>query len=560
MSPLTDFEVPLNQLRWSCKSIEGDICGTADAEAISEIIGQDRAIDAIKLGLRIEQPGYNVFIVGYSGTGRTTTIKHMLQSLGLEDGAKPEDLCYVNNFSNPDTPRALLFPAGVGAQFRDEMQNMIQRLRGSIPDLLESDELRARRKEIIETFEEKQKELLRNFEKDVKAKDFAMTQVQMGGITRPDVSPVIGGQPVPIAELEAKTEAGEFPQERYDQIKKTHDEFTEEMIQIFKKTRENQKQLSKELEKLHVDAVGPIVYESIESIKSEFKADKLEEYLTEVSDSIMKNLARFQQRPDDQNQSPLPVETPEQNTFTEYSVNLVVDNSKADNRPIVTEINPSFKNLFGSIERVADQRGFWRTDFTRIKPGALHRANGGYLILDALDALTEPGVWQGLKRSLRSGKLEIQGYDPFYMFSQTALKPEPIDLKVQVIMIGMPEVYYLLFRLDPDFRKIFKVKADFDTVMDLNQSNLGKYNSFARRMVDDFDLLPFDKDGIGALVEYGVRLAGRNNKLSTRFNLIADIMREASYWAREANSSEVNGQHVDTAIAEWIRRMSLLED
>ncbi len=561
MTDLNKYEVPSKQLRWSCAEARDDICSTDDADALGEIIGQERAIEAIELGLRVEQPGYNVFVVGYSGTGRTTTIKQMLKEMGLQGGKIPDDFCYVNNFANADRPRVLRFSAGMGAKFRDEMKNMIERLREAIPGLMESDEMRNKRKEIIEEFEQKQKDLLREFEKEVKERGFTMTQVQMGNMVRPDVAPVISGEPTQLSELETKTEAGEFPKERYEELKKAYDELAEGMVKVFKATRANQKELQEQLERLKIDAVGPVVFEGIDSIKQEFKADGLEEYLSEVHEHIVKNVQHFHgESKEEPSPQQMMMARAQRDPFADYEVNVIVDNSKTNERPIVTEVNPNYKNLFGTIERVVDQRGFWRTDFSRIKAGALHRANGGFLVLDAMDALTEPGVWQGLKRALRNNKLEMQGYDPFSMFSQSALKPEPIDLEVQVIMIGMPEIYYLLYRLDPDFQKIFKVKADFDTVMPMNEQNIRKYNSFARRLVDDFNLMPFTEEGMGGLVEYGVRLAGRQDKLSTRFNVIADIMREANYWAKEAGDKAVDNGHIEKAIDNWIRRVSMPED
>jgi len=560
MEPLMEFEIPVDQLRWRCRAESEDICSTGDIEPCGEIIGQERALDAIKLGLQIQQPGYNVFVVGHTGTGRTTTIKKMLEELELEDGKVLKDLCYVNNFENPDRPRSLQFPAGQGAKFRREMKRIVEHLRETIPGMMESDELRSRRKMIIEEFEEKQKDLIRNFEKGVKEKDFAMTQVQMGQMIRPDVNPIISGKPTPLAELEAKTEAGEFPKERYDLIKATYDELSEDMVQVFKQTRENQKLLSDRLERLHKDAISPVVSENITALRTEFTATGLDDYLSEVQESIIKNLDRFQRRDESQDQEDSTSQPNPSDQFFEYSVNLLVDNGKATTKPIITEINPNFKNIFGSIERVVDRQGFGRTDFTRIKPGALHCANGGYLVLDAYDTLIEPGVWQGLKRTLRSGKFEIQAYDPYFMSGSSALKPEPVELDLKVILIGMPEIYNLLFNLDTDFTKVFKVKANFDTVMDRSKDNIFRYNAFASKMVEEHHLLPFDKDGIAALIEYGMRLAGRQDKLSTRFNLITDVMREASYWAQQDGSGSVREKHVDNAIDQWIRRVSLVED
>lgn len=565
-SSISKFEVPRDKLRWTCKAADDIVCSTDNAEATTEIIGQERAVGAIRLGLGVQQPGYNVFIVGYSGTGRSTAIRKMLRDLGLEEGAKPQDVCYVNNFRNTDQPRSLLFPAGKGAEFRDEMKRMIDQLREAIPQLVESDDMRDRRKAIEKKYQKQQREKARSFEEKIEERNFAMTQTQIGPVKRPDVSPVISGEPTTMSDLESKTEAGEFPEERFEEIRKSYEELSDDMVRLFKELRDIQRDLQNELRQALIEEVTPIVDDAINAVREKSSAKGLDIYLDEVEDNIVNNIGRFSQtreQKEEQQQQVLAVQQqpgggePE---FVEYEVNLIIDNSNADGKPIVTEMNPNYHNLFGSIERTADPRGVVRTDFTKIKAGALHRANGGYLILDAMDALVEPGVWQGLKRSLRAGKLEIQAFDPFFMVSHSSLKPEPIDLNIQVIMIGQPELYYMLYHMDPDFSKIFKVKAEFDTSMNLNDDNLSKYSSFARKIVDDNELLHFNREGMEAIVEHGVRLAGRKNKISTRFHVLKDIMREASHWARQAGAESVSAEHVEKAYDQWIYRVSLLED
>ncbi len=564
---LSKYEVPIEKLRWVCDADKDIVCSTDDAKASNEIIGQERAVDAIRLGLQVEQPGFNVFIVGYTGTGRSSAIRKMLKDLGLEKGDRPEDVCYVNNFKNNDQPRSLTFPAGEGARFRDEIKDMIDQLREGIPQLVESDEMRRRQKSIVQKYENEQKDHLRRFEEKVKERDFAMTQTQYGSMARPDISPVIGGEPTSLSKLEAKTEAGEFPRERFEEIKKIYDELEDDMVRLFKKIRNIQRDMRKELRSALNEAVTPIVSDAIDSIKEQFEAEGLEDYLDEVKENILDNLEKFgqteeqkQRQRQEQPQLAALAQMAGQDTFKDYEVNVLIDNSKTKGKPIITEVNPNYRNIFGSIERNGDPRGMARTDFTRIKSGALHRANGGYLILDALDVLTEPGVWQGLKRSLRSGKLEIQAYNPLFMFSHSTLKPEPVELNVQVILIGMPQLYHLLYHLDPDFSKIFKVKAEFDTEMDITDENLTKYGAFARKIVDDNNLMPFDREGMEAIIEHGVRLAGRKNKISTRFHVIKDIMRESNHWAGQENAEKVSGKHVKKAIDEWIRRVSMVRD
>lgn len=246
--------------------------------------------------------------------------------------------------------------------------------------------------------------------------------------------------------------------------------------------------------------------------------------------------------------------------LTEFQVNVIVDNSETKGAPIVIETNPTYRNLFGTMERSVDRSGIWRTDFTKIRAGALLQANGGYLVVNALDALIEPGVWPALKRTLRNRIFEMQTYDPFYFITTSVLKPEPIEIDVKVVMIGDAFLYQLLYYRDEDFKKIFKVKADFDSVMPKEKKNVMEYASFIKKICSGENLIPFDSTGVAGVVEFGVRLAGRQSKLSTRFTFIADLIREASYWTKKDKSKYVTRKHVEKAIDEWIRRVSLIED
>jgi ATP-dependent Lon protease len=247
-------------------------------------------------------------------------------------------------------------------------------------------------------------------------------------------------------------------------------------------------------------------------------------------------------------------------TFTEYQVNVLVDNSETKGAPIIVETTPNYRNLFGTIERVVERSGIWKTDFFHIKAGSFLRANGGYLIFNALDALMEPGVWPALKRTLKNQIIEMQTYDPFYFFSTSALKPEPIECNTKVIMIGETQIYYLLYSLDDDFKKIFKIKADFDSVTNKDTEKIRQYASLIRKICDEEKLKPLDRTGIAAVVEYGVRMAGRQKKLSTRFDLIADLLREANYWAMKDGSDIVTEKHVDKTIEKKVYRVNLIEE
>jgi ATP-dependent Lon protease len=306
--------------------------------------------------------------------------------------------------------------------------------------------------------------------------------------------------------------------------------------------------------------ISPAVKDSISDIKEKFNYEKVQQYLDEVQEDILANLGRFREK--EETPPPIPgLVIPQMvDSFSEYQVNVLVDNSETKGAPVIVETTPNYRNLFGTIERVVERSGIWKTDFLHIKAGSFLRANGGYLIFNALDALMEAWVWPALKRTLKNQIIEIQTYDPFYFFSTSALKPEPIECNTKVIMIGETQIYYILYSLDDDFKKIFKIKADFDSVMNKEDEKIQQYASFIRKICDEDKLRPFDNTGIAAVVEYGVRITGRQKKLSTRFYLIADLLREANYWAEKDGSDVVTEKHVDQAIEKKIHRVNLIEE
>ena len=337
-------------------------------------------------------------------------------------------------------------------------------------------------------------------------------------------------------------------------------ELVNELETIFKETRKSEKEIKEELSGLDHEVISPVVKDTISDIKEKFSPEKVQRYLEEVQEDILTNLGRFREK--EETPSPIPglVLPQPVESFSEYQVNVLVDNSETKGAPVIVEMTPNYRNLFGTIERVMDRSGFWKTDFHHIKAGSFLRANGGYLIFNALDALMEPWVWPALKRTLKNQVIEIQTYDPFYVFSTSALKPEPIECNVKVFMIGDSHLYHLLYSLDDDFKKIFKVKADFDSVMKKDSDKVQQYAAFVRKICDEGKLRPFDRSGVAAVVEYGVRMAGRQKKLSTRFHLIADLLREANYWAGKQGSEVVREEHVDKAIEKRIYRVNLIEE
>jgi len=553
-------EVPLEQLRWRCDPNTLAFETTEAIQPCQEIIGQERGLEAIRVGVDINSIGYNIFVTGLAGTGRFTTIKCVLEEIDVKE-KMPNDLCYVNNFKNPDMPHMIIFPAGQGNAFKKEMETLIETLKKKIPLIFENETYLNKKKEVVERYRNKQAEMFREFEKKVNKEGFVLVQIQMGPYSRPGILPLVEGNPVNIEQLETMVEEDKFSKEELERIKERQIGLINELENIFKETRKSEKEVKEELASLDNEVISPVVKDSISDIKEKFEDEKVLRYLDEVQEDILTNLNRFREK-EEAPPSPLPglVFPQPVDSFTEYQVNVLVDNSETKKAPIIVETTPNYRNLFGTIERVVERSGVWKTDFTHLKAGSFLRANGGYLIFNALEALMEPGVWPALKRTLKNQVMEVQTYDPFYFFSTSALKPEPIECNTKVIMIGDAYMYQVLYNLDDDFKKIFKIKADFDSVMNKDTEKIQQYASFVRKICDEEKLKPFDKTGIAAVVEYGVRMAGRQKKLSTRFYLIADLLKEANYWAMKDGSDVIKEKHVDMAIEKKVYRLNLIEE
>ena len=551
-------ELPVEKLRWRCNPKSLGVKSSSEIKTSREIIGQERALRALRVGLAMNHFGYNIFVTGLSGTGRTTTIKRMLHAFETKRG-ELRDHCYVYNFKNPDMPVAISLPSGQGKGLKDDMSVFIRDLVRDIPALYESHRYQEARKSVLSHFQDRQKSVLLDFEKRVKEGGFELVQVQVGNLMRPDIVPVVGGKVTSFDEIEGLVQKGEFPKESYAALKEMQEVLEKQMATVFRELRNIEKKVQQSLAEVEERLVMPLVEEGIEVLKTTYESKKVHAYLEDVRTNIKENLDRFHKTqppgPPSEQEEPQP-----EDNFLEYQVNLLVDNSQAEHIPIVIETNPRYKNIFGMIERVVDRGGVWRTDFTQIKAGSLLQADGGYLVLNALDTLIEPGVWQDLKRSLRTGKVEIHGFEPIYAFAPTGMKPEPVDLNVKVIMIGDAELYQLLYLRDDDFKKIFKIRADFDYEMTKDAGSVAQYLGFIKMVSEDEKLRPFDQRAMASLIEFGVRLSGRQNKLSTRFNIIADVIREANYWAGQVGATIVSSQHVKKAIDERIYRVKLVED
>ncbi len=550
--------VPLKQLRWQCDPKSLGVRTTSDVKPSREIIGQERALRSLRVGLEMNHFGYNIFVSGLSGTGRTTTIKRMLQEFEQKRG-EALDHVYVFNFKNPDTPTAIAVPAGQGRAFRQDMETVLADLLRDIPAVYEGQRYQQARKNTMQHFQDRQRSLLQDFERRVKERGLDLIQVQVGPVTRPEIVPLIGGNPTPLEQVDQLVQKGEMTHEQFDALRVELGEMEKQMGTVFRELRNIEKKVQQSLRELEEQIVMPTVDEVLRVVRATYDHPRIHQYLDDARAHIAANLDRFRksqiQTPQDDGE-----EEAAADDFIEFKVNVLVDNADTPHVPIIIETNPKYKNIFGTVERQWDKGGVWRTDFTLIKAGSLLQADGGYLVLNALDTLIEPGVWQDLKRSLRTGLVDIQTYETAVGIPATGMKPEPIPINVKVIMIGDSEVYHMLYARDDDFKKIFKVRADFDFEMPKSATAVTQYVRFVKMVCDDEKLRPFDATALAQIIEFGVRLAGNQRKISTRFNVIADVAREANYWAGKRRSAVVTGDHVEKAIAERIYRMQLVED
>jgi len=545
-------ELAPSQLAWKIDPAEIPFKTSDDCHSCSGIIGQETALKAVQTGLAIKSLGYNIFITGVVGTGRTTTIKQLLDK--LEKGKKtPDDLLYVHNFKGPDEPFLIMLPVGKGKLFQAEMENLIENLQLSIPEFLKSSYYAEKRDRIIEIQQKKHKEILNDFEKTVAKEGFSVIQVQMGPYVKPDLIPIIEGKPSPFNKLEAEVLEKKFPQKKLENLKKKYDELTEKLEAVFKLLKETEEDTRRKLKDWDGKAITPVIKEAVDKIRVKFNYPQTTAYLEMMEAHLIDHFDMFKNQQKESKEK-----KPEQN-FLEYKVNLLIDNSNQKGAPVVIETNPNFINLFGSIESTINRMGILQTDFTKIKAGSFLKANGGYLVINAMDALVEPAVWPTLKRTLKNQSLEIQNMASLYLVSTTHLKPQPIDIDVKVVMIGDSHIYNLMYYGDASFKKIFKIKAEFDSVTRKNKKTIVEYVSFIKKITESDHLNSFDREGMAAVIEYGTRLAGKQKKITTRFHHIADIIREASYWAKKDKQSMVGRIHVEKAIAERFNRVGLIE-
>lgn len=520
-------------------------------EKSHDIISQDRAVGAINLGLGIRKPGYNIYVAGIQGTGKTSVIRTFLEKWSA-DSETPCDWIYVHDFADQEAPRAVELPAGDGRKFKKQMETLVKNLRDEIPSALQSEDYENAVNAYLSASNERKAKLYADLEKLAKQMDFLVKSTRMGIET----IPVFDGRALTEKEYSKLNDADRAG------IEDRRSHLEPEVLDFARKVRAIEQETNEYVESLRGELGLTLVGREIDPLIEEYKdAEKIVEYLKGVKENMLENLLDFVEEGGEQEHPEMAFAAPdERDPFRKFRVNVFVDNTNTKGAPVIIETNPTYYNLFGRIEKNVEH-GMYLTDYTMIKAGSIHRATGGYLVLNAMDVFKTQSIWDTLKRVLknRMGFIEDMG-EQYSLLPTSGLRPVPIPLDVKVIMIGNDEIYHALFDGDEDFHKIFKIKADFDYRMPRNDETVNAYAAFVATRTHVEGLLPFDKDGIAAIVEFGSRLVEDQRFLSTQFGEIKDLTIESDYLAREKKSKIVTRAHVEKALDQKFHRVNLVEE
>jgi lon-related putative ATP-dependent protease len=523
---------------------------TEDLSPLKEIIGQERAVKALQFGLKIGDKGFNIYISGMPGTGRKTAIGDYLEEVAKIKKV-PNDWCYAYNFKDPDKPNALKLPAGKGSEFKKAMEQFVLDVKKLLTEAFTSDEYVKKRSETLKTIEEEQNKLLEELNTKAANEGFVLQRSPIGLI----LIPIVQGKPINDQEFL------QLPKEIRQQIQTKREALQDELKVILRQFRELGAKADQAVFNLNKNVASFALEPNLAILKNNFvDCEEVVEYLCDVENNILENLNDILSTQEGQQpQMPFLIPRTREDPLKRYAINLIIDNSNLEGAPVVVENNPTYSRLFGAMEKEA-RFGTLTTNFTLIRGGAAHRANGGYLVLPVEGLFRTPLVYESLKRTIQNEKLEIEDPTTQLGFMVTkSMMPEPIPFNAKVILIGNPEIYSILYTRDIEFKELFKVKADFDTTMERNHENVEQYAAFICTLCQKEGLNHLDTTGVAAIVDYSSRLAADQNKLSTQFANVADVIREANFYAKEEGSQFISRVHVNIALEEKIYRSNMIQ-
>lgn len=544
-------ELLAKQLKNTCDYSTFPFETTADVVPFEGILGQERAVKAMQFGLTIRKHGYNIFITGYSGTGRNSYARSLVEKVASWEKV-PDDWCYLYNFTKPDQPQAVPLPAGTAVALQEDMEDLIKEVTVNIPKVLGSQEYGKAKTIIIQGLQEQQNQLLETLGETAKNLGFSLKNTEKGLVSIP-----------------LDTDGTSMDEEKFQKLNKEEAKVIDEkskklnltILDVVKRLRDLEKEAEEKVEKTESQFIMSSLAEMFQRLQEEYREyPKVTQYLTDVQKDILQNAKEFRVK-EDKNPVEMLIlrENRSKDFFHKYVVNVLVDNSKTVGTPVITESNPTYYNLVGKMEYDAHM-GVLTTDFTKIKAGALHRANGGYLILQCNDVLTNIFSWNALKRCLKNGQLYMENIsEQTGVIPSSSLKPDPIPLKVKIIMVGSYREYQILYQYDEDFRKLFKIRADFDVEMERTQDTVYQLARFINNHCVKEKMRHFTKQAVARVVELSSRLTANQEKLSTKFNEIVEILFEADTWAELDGVAVVDEKHIVKAIKEKIYRSNKYE-
>jgi lon-related putative ATP-dependent protease len=531
-------------------------CATTEAmKPTDEIIGQDRAQRALHFGLEIQEKGFNVYVSGSPGTGRKTAVKRFLEELAMTR-PKADDWIYVYNFANAYEPNAIRLPPGKGNEFKKDMGGFVEEARRALPKAFESEDYATKRQEALGTLDKEREQIVAQVNNKAEKQGFV---IQMGP-TGLMIIPVVDGKPLSAEDFAA------LPESTQEQIRERREALDADLRNGFRQLRDLDTKGAEEVTRLNSEIALYAIGHLVEGLKEKYGSiPEINTYIETVQKDILENLETFlgvtqQQQPEQQLPPQFQQWLMKDLAFRKYEINVVVDHSGDTGAPVVFEDIPSYQNLLGKVEKEV-QFGIVTTDFTMIRTGSVHKANGGYLVMPVLDLFRYPFAWDGLKTALKTERAAIEEPGERAGFiTARGLKPEPIPLSIKVILIGTPEINQILHQGDPDYPELFKVRADFDTSMDRNDENTKKYGAYICTLCKRFQLRHLDSSAVAKVIEYGSRLADDQKKLSTRFAAVADLIREANFYAAQDNAKITTAKHIEKAIEEKIYRSNLIQE
>lgn len=520
---------------------------------LSGIVGQERGTSVMKFGLNVNQDGYNLYVAGIAGTGKTSFTDSIIREFAKEKTIL-YDWCYVHNFENIYKPKVIQLPKGLGRKFQQDVKRLIENLKQEIPLAFNEENYQKEKAEIMRAFKKERTKMYENINEIALTYGFLIRQTASGMMT----IPMIEGEPMSEEQYHA------LSAEQVKEIDQKSNQLQEKIVDATHQLRKVEKETKTSIDQLNQKVALHAISYHLDELKERYKVSlQVLEYLEVLKDDIIHHIDSFltdESEEEMQSIGEMLQGNHQENIFKKYEVNLVVDHRKTKGAPVIIADNPTYYNLIGKVE-YENRMGVMSTDFTKVKPGYLHEANGGYLIIQAKDIFSKNFAWEGLKRALLNDKLQIENLgEQSGLMATTSISPEPIPLNVKVILIGNMEIYQLLYHHDEDFNKLFKIRADFDTEMDFNTENMASLANFIHTHCKAHQLCHFDRSAVARIVEYSIRLAGHQEKLSTRFNQLVEIIYEASTWARMMDANLVTDEHVRQAIREREYRSSLFEE